>query len=464
MRWSLMCRTVLATFLLGFLVFLLGAPAAAEDAEDTSTGESEAGRLADHVILVSIDGLRPEFYLDPTWPAPMLQQLARDGAVAERVEGVFPSVTYPAHTTMITGVRPAVHGVFYNSPFEPPSDGMGATGAWYWQEDAIRVPTLWDLCRDAGLLTASLGWPVSVGAPIDHNVPEVWDPTGRESFVETARRHATRGLLGEIEREATGRLRHETFTIDYHTREDRAGDAAAWVFETYRPALLTLHLIATDHFQHEDGRDSDRVRRAVAAVDRALAQVWETAERLGVLDRTTFVVTGDHGHVDRHTKLRPNVLLAEAGLLDRARFHTGGASAFLHLLDPSDEAAAQRARRILDEQPPSIRSLYRILDRDELDRLGAAPEAALALALEPGVDAGSGTDGEPVGPAEGATHGYLPDAHPHIYTGLVASGAGIRSGVAAAELGLVVIAPLVVELLGLDAPPMEGQAPLGWLE
>lgn len=451
---------VLAALLLGLLLPIFpAAPAAAEDGRSEEIGSSTE-RIADHVVLVSIDGLRPEFYLDAKWPAPMLQQLARDGAHAERVEGVFPSVTYPSHTTMITGVRPAAHGIFYNSPFEP----AGSTGAWYWEEDAIRVPTLWDLCRDAGLATASLSWPVSVGAPIDHNVPEVWDPTGRESFVETARRHATPGLLDEIERQATGRLRHETFTIDYHTREDRAGDAAAWVFEEHRPALLTLHLIATDHFQHEDGRESDRVRRAVAAVDRALAQVWETAERIGVLDRTTFVIIGDHGHVERHTEIRPNVLLEEAGLLERVRFHTAGASAFLHLLDPQDEAPAREARRILDQQPTAVRSLYRILDRDDLDRLAAAPEAAFALALEPGVDASASTDGTLLGPTEGATHGYLPDVHPHIYTGLVASGAGIRPGAAAAEMALVDVAPLVVEMLGLDAPPMEGQAPLGWLE
>ena len=132
-------------------------------------GEPET-RPADHVVLISIDGLRPEFYLDPRWPAPMLRQLVARGAHAEGVQGVFPTVTYPSHTTIVTGVRPDRHGIHYNSPFEPD----GQTGRWFWEESLIRVPALWDLTRKAGLQTAALGWPVTVGAPIDRNVPEVW--------------------------------------------------------------------------------------------------------------------------------------------------------------------------------------------------------------------------------------------------------------------------------------------------
>ena len=65
---------------------------------------------------------------------------------ADGVRGVFPTVTYPSHTTLITGAMPARHGIYYNSPFEP----GGQTGRWYWEADAIRVPTLWDAVREAG--------------------------------------------------------------------------------------------------------------------------------------------------------------------------------------------------------------------------------------------------------------------------------------------------------------------------
>ncbi len=447
--------------------FLIAAFPALSAETSRPADHAPASRPAEHVILISIDGLRPEFYLDPTWPAPMLQQLRAEGAHAETVRGVFPSVTYPSHTTMITGVLPARHGIYYNSPFEP----QGQTGRWYWEASAIRAKTLWDAAREAGLETASLGWPVSVGAPVGRNLPEVWSLDRAGDPIEVIRAvEQPAGLMAEIEREATGRLTRSNFTIDHMTRDDRYGAAAAYLLETYRPALMTVHLIESDHFQHEEGRESPVVRRAVAAADRAVSQIWEAAGRAGIRDRTAFVITGDHGFVDLHTKLAPNVWLAAAGLLEpapdrgdwRAAFHVTAASAFLHLADPGDDEALELARQALDAAPAGLRRLFRIVERDELERLGGPPDAALALALEPGIDASDDASGPAATAATGATHGYVPD-FPHIYTGLIASGAGIRPGAAASRLDLVDVAPLVAHLLGLDMPAGDGFLPLGFL-
>ncbi len=112
--------------------------------------------------------------------------------------------------------------------------------------------------------------------------------------------------------------------------------------------------------------------------------------------------------------------------------------------------------------PAGARSLFRIVERDELDRLGAAPEAVLALAPRAGVDISEEATGELLRPAHGATHGYLPDT-PQMETGFIAAGAGIRPGAAAHRLRMVDVAPLVATLLGLPFPGTEGQAPLGFL-
>jgi predicted AlkP superfamily pyrophosphatase or phosphodiesterase len=126
---------------------------------------------AKYVVLISIDGLRPEFYKDPQWAMPALQQMAAAGVYADGVRSVFPSVTYPSHTTILTGALPARHGIYYNSPFEK----EGQTGKWYWETSLIQTETLWDAARKAGLKTASVHWPVSLGAGVDYNIPEVFD-------------------------------------------------------------------------------------------------------------------------------------------------------------------------------------------------------------------------------------------------------------------------------------------------
>src|SRR5947208_16881468 len=129
---------------------------------------------ADHVVLVSVDALRPDFYLDPRWPMPTLQQLAAEGAYARAVQSVFPALTYPAHTTIVTGALPARHGVGHNRPFE----AGGQTGRWLWEASHIRCLTLWDAVRRAGGSCAAVSWPVTVGAAIDWNVPDVWPLDG----------------------------------------------------------------------------------------------------------------------------------------------------------------------------------------------------------------------------------------------------------------------------------------------
>ena len=132
------------------------------------TGQLRA-QTAQHVIFLTIDGFRPDFYLDDAWHMPNLRALMKDGAYAKGVNSVFPSMTYPAHTTIVTGVQPAKHGIFYNNVFTPD----GAPQQPYWQDSSIQVPTIWKAAKDHGLTVASLYWPVSANAPVDYNIPDI---------------------------------------------------------------------------------------------------------------------------------------------------------------------------------------------------------------------------------------------------------------------------------------------------
>lgn len=428
-----------------------------------------AARLADHVVLISIDGLRPEFYLEDHRPTPNLQQMRRDGAHARQVRTVFPSVTYPTHTTMITGAMPARHGILQNEPFEP----EGPTGRWYWEADSIRVPTLWDAVREAGGTTAAVSWPVSVGAPVDWLLPEIW-PLDREVDPIEPIRRLTRppGLFEELEREATGRLTGDNFTNLHITRDDRVGAIGAYLLERYQPTLTAVHLISVDHFQHDEGREHDLVARALGAADRAVGQIREAAERAGILDRTAFVITGDHGFVSVDTLLAPNVWLVEAGLRDaapdrgswRATFHRSGGAAFLILRDEEDREAEAMVRELLEAIPTRLGELFRVVERDELTRIGADLRAPLALTAAPGVAFTGSADGPLLRPGWGATHGHFPDDYPEIFTGLVAWGAGVRGGATLQRIGTEDVAPLIAALLGLDFDAPDGGLPAGLLQ
>ncbi len=386
---------------------------------------------ADHVVLVSVDGFRPDFYVPGSdWPAPNLQQMARDGAHAEGVQGVFPTVTYPSHTTIVTGALPARHGIYYNRPFEP----GGQSGEWYWHESAIQVPTLWDAVRAAGRRTAAISWPVTVGAPVDWLIPEVYSLDPDSDRLLPMREGATPGLWQELEQEATGRLNLRNYSAAYITRDDTTGAIAAYVLETHRPALLALHLITTDSAQHAHGRESDRARRAVAAADRAIGAIRDAAERAGILERTAFVVTGDHGFVDLHTQVMPNVWLAEAGLHGAEPDAANGAPPSTPAAAPPSSTCATRRTKgrlkrfggILADLPRTVRRLFRLVERDALDQAGAAPGAHLALAGNLGVSFGADAAGDAIRPTDGGAHGFFPTDFPEILTGLRRLGRRLR--------------------------------------
>jgi hypothetical protein len=330
----------------------------------------------------------------------------------------------------------------------------------------FRSPTLWDAVRDAGGTTAAISWPVTVGAPIDWNVPDVWSPDDPTSIAPIRAATTPIGLFGELEREATGRLSDATFGLDSLGREDAVGAMAAYLFARYRPTLTLMHIIGLDHVRHRLGLDNPRARRAVAAADRAIARVLETVEHLGLVERTTFVVTGDHGSVDLHTALLPNVWLLEAGLVSSsatdswgARFHASGGSAFLRLqasVDSADGAhTLASVRTMLDRLPQGVQALFKVIERAELNTLGADPAASVALAAMAGVVFSADQHGLAIQAAHGAGHGYLPVLS-EMMTGFLASGAGVHPGTVVPLLPLENIAALVAALLDIDLPDVDG--------
>lgn len=416
---------------------------------------------AKHVIVITIDGFRPDFYKDPSWGMVNLRQMMQKGVYAEGVQGVFPSVTYPSHTTMMTGALPIHHGIYYNTYFEP----WDEPGRWYWNASEIKVPTLWDAVKKAGLTSGAVNWPVTVGAPITYNIPEIWTWPGEKAQLAIRASKATpAGLLEEAQQNATGKLTEDDLNADFLAADDNIARLAAYIIKQYKPALVSLHLPCVDHMEHEQGRDGDKVRQAVASADRAVKTIIEALDRAGIADSTAVIVLGDHGFSDIHTSLQPNIWLRENGFATpsqpgskdnwKALFHPSGGSAFLHLKDKNDKETVAKVKAILAKLPASKKRLFRVVERAELDSIGADPDVPLALAPVKGVVFGGGDKGNAdVKAASGGTHGYFPD-FPEMQTGFVSFGAGIKKGAVVPVMGLQDVAPVVAKLLGLsfDAP------------
>src|ERR1700761_3732345 len=153
------------------------------------------------VLMISIDGLRPADVLEADKrgiKVPTLSRLAAAGLYATGVRNALPTVTYPNHTTLITGVWPARHGIANNQTFDPLQKNLGG---WYWYTRDIKVRTLWDAVHAAHGRVASLSWPVSVGAAsIDFDLPEYWRALNPDDL-KLVRALATPGLGGQLEKD-----------------------------------------------------------------------------------------------------------------------------------------------------------------------------------------------------------------------------------------------------------------------
>lgn len=415
----------------------------------TACGRPASPDTEPYVVVISIDGLSPAAYTTPG-PAqvPTLRRLAQSGAWADGVIGVTPSVTYPSHTTLLTGVSPSDHGIYNNRIFDV-EDTSG--GSWYWYARDVKVETLHSAVKKRGLSTGAVNWPVTVGADIDYLIPEfggVYDhPIWLNLLRALTRPH---GLLDTLE---AGGQRLQWPMAD----ADEMALAAA-VFRQYRPHLLLVHLVDVDDREHTFGAAAPETLTAIETADAQVKLMVDTITATGLLARTNIVVVSDHGFESTEQELRPNVALKNAGLLEEddygkvrrwdAYFQPSGGSGFVMLHRPDDAGLRDRVGNIvkgLARDP--LNGIDTIWEQADLQKMGADPRAAFGIAMKPGFSTSAATDvlTKPVG-ARGE-HGYAP-TRAAMHASLIMNGPMVGAGGNLGIVRMTQIAPTIASWFG----------------
>jgi predicted AlkP superfamily pyrophosphatase or phosphodiesterase len=409
------------------------------------------------VLMISVDGLKPEYVLDADahgLKIPFLRSLMRDGAYARGVTGVWPTVTYPSHTTLLTGVSPAEHGIYNNLEFDPKNT---YASAWFWYAQQIRAPTLWQAAHEAGLSTASIGWPVSVGATaVDFLIPEYWrvarltdvDPSDAVLLEALSR---PEGLLQKMQARVGPYMRGND--------PSPPGDAiktryALDILKTQKPKFMTIHLSSLDEQQHGHGPFSAEANGDLEVIDGQLAQLF-AASRANDPKAITLVVS-DHGFVHITHKVNFMQAFLRAGLLQsggswKAQPWSGAGMAAIMLHDPADSQTEAQVRDLLQamKADPS-NGIAEVLERDAIKQRGAFPEASFLVVMKLGYYALADATSPLLSEVQGTlgSHGFSPD-YPEMRAAFFIAGQGIARG---RDLGLIdmrQIAPTVAELLGV---------------
>lgn len=412
---------------------------------------------ARYLVFFGVDGLVPAYY----WQAdryglkiPNLRALMKKGSYAKAVQGVLPTVTFPSDTTLVTGVNPARHGIIYNTPFDPTGENQGG---WYWYSQDIKAKTLWDVAKESGLVTAALDWPVTAGAEIDYNIPEIWR-AGNAEDVKLVRLLATPDLVRELE-DHFGRI-----PTPYYSSDEERGKVAAYVVEKKQPNLALIYFSDLDTVQHEFGPFTKEAFEVLEMIDRMIGKVMEASREAGMYDQTVFAVASDHGFAKVDKRINPTALFKMLGLIQtNASGKVIEWKAAMHgpavmLKDKSDTKTLQLIKRVLfalSESPEF--GIGRIVEQDELKKLGGFPEASLLIEPREGYSIAGSLQGDFVTPVlSGGTHG-LPPHFDSMQASFIVAGPGVKQGVVLEQSRMIDIAPTLARLLGLRLREAEGR-------
>jgi predicted AlkP superfamily pyrophosphatase or phosphodiesterase len=368
------------------------------------------------LILISFDGYRAD-YLDRGL-SPHLAALAADGVRAEAMRPSFPTLTFPNHYTIVTGLYPDHHGIVHNRMVDPVSErrfvysDRTTTGdpSWWGGEP------VWVSLERHGRHAATMFWPGSDVA-IEGVLPEHWLP------------------------------------YDGHvTPQARVDQALAWLDlpPAQRPDFVTLYFEQVDHANHQAGPDTSEVDDALREVDAALGRLLAGLRARGIADTSNIVIVSDHGGTasgaDRVVVLDRIVPIADIDLIN-----TGVLAGFAP--KRSREDAVERA--VL--RPHDHMRCWRRSEVPTRLHYGTNPRIPPLLCLA--------DDGwliftqkfmdDPKQHVSRGEHGYDND-DPRMRALFVAHGPAFRRGLVAPEFDNVDVYPLLMHVLGLQPQPNDG--------
>ena len=399
---------------------------------------------------------------------PAFSSIWDQAAIIRRNRSIYPTITYPCHTTMRTGCYPDRHGVINNE-----QTILGEISSkWEHFNDIVRVPDIFDRAKAHGLTTAAVFWPVTGNHPhIDWLVDEYWPQREGQDEAECYAEAGANEETMEI-------VRRNIHFVRGHMRKHPWGDefinaCACDMIRLFRPNLLMLHPGNVDGYRHETGVFSPKVVHGLHECDLWLGDILQALDLAGIRAQTNVFVVSDHGQIDVRGSAQPNVLLRRAGLIDvnadgsirdyRAICKSTGASCQVWLKDPADRRVRQQTYDALDTaRREGAYGIERVLTVEETEREEHL-SGGFSFVLE--------TDGtysfgnhwlEPViRPVDitdyklaHGTHGHHPDKGPQPT--LLAFGPDIRPGAVAEQAGIVDIAPTVAACLGFDMPDTDG--------
>ncbi|MBY6035048.1 ectonucleotide pyrophosphatase/phosphodiesterase [Fictibacillus nanhaiensis] len=425
-------------------------------------------RLTDHLIVISFDCLS-SLDFSRLEDLPHFQEVLERGSYCNNVKTIYPSVTYPCHTSIVTGKYPKHHGIVNNTFLQP----NRSSPDWYWHRKHVKGTTLYDEAKKAGMKTAALLWPVTAKANIDFNMPEIFANRPWHHQIPVSLFNGSICYQLDMNR----RFGHIRNGLHQPELDDFVLESAVHTIKTKKPDLLLVHFVDLDTQRHYHGFSSDEAMQAIQRHDVRLGRIMDALKESGIYENSTLVALGDHSALDESKAIKLNVFLHKHGLIEvnksgrilswKAYCKSCDGSAYIYVNDHSDmntkKVVAELLKNLVMNENNGIE---KVLNQEEAGAMGADENCAFMVEARKGyyikeqiddtfIDHITERDVEAKRYTL-ASHGYSPEKEEYT-TMIMMAGKGVRQHVGVPLMHLVDEGPTFARLLGLELGHTDGQ-------
>lgn len=432
-----------------------------------------------HLIVVSVDALVYDD-LEQAAAFPHFARILNEGALIKRVRTIYPSLTHPAHASIMTGCHAGTTGVVSNEKFIP-----GALERpWYNDLSDVQCSTIFHAAHAAGLKTAACSWPVTAkgGDVIDYLVPEIMDADIADCADDPIKAFRKVGTTDNVMDIVESAIKLLGYNNDHPVCDRFEIACAAEIIRRYRPNLLLTHPCYVDNQRHRTGLFSPNVTKALAVTDEWIGMLMDACADAGIADETDIAIVSDHGHLGIVRRMCPNVFLRDRGFIHAddmgnvtswdAWCASCGLSMQVYLRDPDDKKLYDDVYAALCEMAAEgIYGFGEVLTAEEVDARYSLRGGFSFVIETDGYTSFSDDCVRPAvrqlssGPVRAgsmayrfghSTHGHMPEKGPQPT--FLAMGPSFRRG-AVIETGEITDhAPTFARVLGIELPEAEGRA------
>lgn len=411
------------------------------------------------LIVISLDSLGFRDLNELRKFTPNVAQLIQEGTWVKRVQGIFPTLTYPSHTSIITGQYPITHGIVNNTKLQPNRESPD----WYWYRKDVKATPLYDVARKAGMTTAAFLWPVTAGSTIDYNLAEIFPNRIWTNQVLVSLKASSPLFLYQMNRRY-GKLRRG---IKQPWLDDFVTACAVDTIKNKRPDLTLIHLVDMDSMRHQNGVRSPQAKAALQRLDKRVGKIIQGSKEAGTYDDTDFVILGDHYQINVDKMIHLNDLFAQHGLLTPIKGKSTYKKNWKVTAKTCDGETYIYTRGYvklgeLKRMIAGVEGIERIYDGAEAIKLGADPKCTFLVEAKPGYyftdevnrpaiveEVDPGSIGQP--DRYRGVHGYGA-TQPNYFTTAVFAGPTINQGKTVENAHLVDEGPTFAKILGLRYP------------